>query len=47
MMQQSQSESKLAVPVSKVSFLKVPKKGAKHVESGKTTWSVGQNSTLR
>ena len=47
MMQQSQSESKLAVPVSKVSFLKAPEKGVKHIESDKTTWSVGRNSTLR
>ena len=37
MMQQSQSESKLAVLVSKVSVLKVPKKAAKHVEFGDST----------
>lgn len=40
MMQQSQSESKLAVPVSKVSVLKVPKKAAKHAKSGGETWEI-------
>ena len=38
MMQQSQSESKLAVPVSKVSVLKVSKKGRKNVEFANKAW---------